>query len=138
MVVVFGFLFPVLFELYFDFFVKFVLLVVKVLDCVVINLLLVIVDSLQVLELLSQSSQFLDLRSKLLLLVLDLTFNILDNASDFLQSVIFPFVQNFVLLRDTHYLVLDLGISSDSLFLFEVLHKFSKIVGSGLQDFFSS
>lgn len=60
-VVVSGFFSLVIFKESLDLLLKFVLFLIKIHDYIVIVLFLFIVDCLQILELLSESSQFLDL-----------------------------------------------------------------------------
>jgi hypothetical protein len=81
-----------------NFIFQLVLLLIEIAYYSVILLLLVIIDSLHIGILLSESSELLDLRGEFLLLVLDFILNLGYNACNLLQCLVFLVVKDFVCL----------------------------------------
>ena len=82
----------------------------------------------------SEASQFLDLRGKLLLLVLDLIFDLDDDLGDLLQGLLLLVVQDLVGLSHPLKLVLHISVTADTFLLFEVAHELIEVLSAALQD----
>jgi hypothetical protein len=107
----------------FDFLFQFILLLIEVLHNSIVLLLFLIIDGLKVSVFLAETSQLLDFRCKLLLLVLNLVFNLNDNLSDLLKCLLLLIVENLVSLRDTLDLIVYIGVSRNTLLLLKVSHE---------------
>ena len=101
----------------FDFFLKFVLLLVQVLHHSVIRFLFFVVYSLKVRVLLAETSQFLDLRGQLSLLVLHLVLDLKHYAGNLLQGLFLLVVQDGVCFGDPLNLFLNLSVTRDAALL---------------------
>jgi hypothetical protein len=79
-----------------DLLFKLIFFLVKIHHYVIVVLFLFVIDRLQILELLSEPSQFLDLWSQFGFLVLDLSLNLGNYLSHFLESAVFLVVEGFI------------------------------------------
>ena len=124
----------VIVECRFDFRIHLALLLVQVHHNVIVLLLFFGVDCLNLLHLRTEVSQLLDFWRELLLSVFDFPFDLVNSLSDLLKSLILLVVKQLLLIGNALDLVLDLGVSLDSLLSLKILHELSKVLSSSLED----
>lgn len=131
-VMVFALVVSVVIVCRFDFRVHLTLLLIEMHHDVVVLLLLFGMNCFDLLHLGSEVSQLLDLWGELLLSIFNLSFDLVYGFGNFLECLILLVVKELFLIRDTLNLVLNLGVSLDSLLSFKVLHELSKVFSSSL------
>lgn len=100
----------------------------------VVNLLLLGVFSFDLSELRSQGAQFLNLRSKSVLLVLALSINLLHKSGQFLQTLALHVIQLLFHLGDALDLVLHIGVALNTFLLLETFKEVFNVAGTLLED----
>lgn len=111
-----------------DFVLELALLLIEVADDRVILLLLLVVDGLEVSVLLSEATQLLDLGCELLLLVLDLVFDLEDGLGDLLEGRLLLIVEDVARLGNVLDLALHVRVPGDALLAFEAAHELIQVV----------
>ena len=129
-----SFIITIVIENLFHIIIHFTFLLVQVHNDVVILLLLFCMDCLNLLALLSKLSELLDFRSQMSLDIFQFLFNLSDSFGDLLESLILLVIKNFFLVGNTLDLIFYIWISGHSLWSLEILHEFSKILSSALED----
>lgn len=83
-------------------------------------------------------SQLLDFWGKLLLSILNLSFNLVDCLGNLLECLILLVIEKLLLIGHALNLILDLGVPLDSLLSLEIFHELAKILSSSLKNSFGS
>lgn len=113
---------------------KFLFLLVKIQDNIVVLLLLFEVNSLNLLNLLSEFSQLLDFGGELLLSILYFLFDLSYSFGDLLQGLILKVIEDLFLVGHALDLVFDCCVPGDTLLFLQVLHEVTEVFGPTLKD----
>jgi hypothetical protein len=121
-----------------DVFVKVLLILVECANNLIVLALLFLIGTFSVLQLLSQLLQVLNLGGEELLAITNLSLNLVDHLSNFLEGLALFIIEHFFLVGNTLDLLLNLGVALDTLLGLKLLHELFHVLGSRLKNLSSS